>query len=351
MADIFIRNKPPVNVCAFTGGFQIPSARFRLRQMISCLESEGVNVKELVPFVSSYPPRAKILRPLWGVLALLNRLPGVISSYNYDLVFLQREMISTFSTLEKFTNHPRVLDIDDAIWLHRGGKFARELVALSDGVICGNNYISSWASLYNNKISVIPTAVDSHRFTPESGKNQRSGEFIIGWSGTSGGFNYLYRIEKALANLVKVRENIKIRIVSDRPPEFRLLPDHKVEFIKWSPKIEVQAIRGMSVGIMPLDNSEWSKGKCSFKMLTYMACGIPVVVSSVGMNTDVLSKGNCGYGVSSRQDWEDALLSLLDNEYLSSEMGGEGRKIIENCYSIEVVAPQLANFFKDIINR
>jgi len=345
-----VDTKQLVKVAAFTGGARVPSARFRLRQMIQSLDALDIKVKEFIPVISSYPPRAKLLRPLWGILALLARLPAVVSSYRYDVVFLQREMISTLTTLEKFTNNPKIVDIDDAIWLHKDGRFAQKLVEMSEGTVCGNNFISAWASSYCNNVIVIPTAIDSNRFKPKPEQGNQGG-VIIGWSGTSGGFKYLYAIEEALVKLVNARNDIKIRVVSDRPPLFKSLPANKIEFVAWSSEIEVSTIQEMSIGIMPLDDSEWSKGKCSFKMLTYMACGIPVVVSPVGMNADVLAKGKCGFGASNHTEWEEALLLLLGNEHLCSEMGMEGRKIVEENYSIRVVAPKLASFIKTIANR
>ena len=105
----------------------------------------------------------------------------------------------------------------------------------------------------------------------------------------------------------------------------------------------------MSIGIMPLDNTEWEKGKCSFKMLQYMACCIPVVVSPVGMNAQILSENKVGFGVNSLKDWVDALICLLDSPEQREKMGSNGRKLVEAKYSIDAIVPKLSSYLKAMV--
>jgi glycosyltransferase involved in cell wall biosynthesis len=332
------KNSAAISVAAFTGGVSVPSARFRVRQYVEPLADEGVELTEFSAPLGMYPPSNQILRPLWGLATLATRLPGIASSYNYDVTLLQREMLSTFITLEPLVKSPRVLDVDDAIWLHRGGKWAAQLAQQCDGIICGNNFTAEQFSKWNSNVTVIPTGVDVNRYVP----GQPVEQAVIGWSGTSGGFKYLYSIELALAEvLAKVPGSI-LRIVSDSMPKFHQIPANRIEFIRWSPENEVQAIQGMAVGIMPLENSLWERGKCSFKMLTYMACGIPVVVSPFGMNEEVLSHGCIGFGAKTIDNWVSSLSVLLSDIEQRIEMGENGRKVIVDNYSINVVAPKLA---------
>jgi glycosyltransferase involved in cell wall biosynthesis len=137
-----------------------------------------------------------------------------------------------------------------------------------------------------------------------------------------------------------------LRIVSDVKPRLRLLDSRNIEFIQWSPENEVQTIREMSVGLMPVDDSLWSRGKCSYKMLLYMACAVPVVVSAVGMNNEVLALGNVGFGSRSEQDWVDRIGWLLDYPEDAAQMGIEGRRIVSKHFSLTVLAPQLAAYLK-----
>lgn len=120
-----------------------------------------------------------------------------------------------------------------------------------------------------------------------------------------------------------------------------------VEFVRWSPKNEVQTIQEMSVGLMPIDDTPWSRGKCSYKMLLYMACGIPVVVSPYGMNDEVLSKGRAGLSAKSHSEWIDSIDWLLDSPGDRLSMGITGRNIVETEYSLNVLAPRMASYLRD----
>lgn len=327
-----------IRVAAYTGGRNVPSARFRVRQYIDRLTNEGVGVTEFAALLGAYPPQNRAMRPFWAVATLATRLPGIVRSYRYDLTLLQREMLSTFRTLEPLTKRPRVLDVDDAIWLYRGGKFAAQIAQQCEGIICGNTFLAEIFSQWNSNVTIIPTAVDTDRYV----QGQPVEAPIIGWSGTSGGFKYLYNIEPALVTVLQKIPGAKLRIVSDLMPSFREIPGNRIEFIRWSPENEVRAIQKMAVGIMPLDDSLWERSKCSFKMLTYMACGIPVLVSPVGMNAEVLSHGCIGFGAQSIDEWVSTLLLLLGDIKQRIAMGKNGRKIILDNYSVNVVASKLA---------
>jgi len=317
-------------------------------QLISALRESGVHFQEFIPRVSKYPPAAKWLRPLWGGAALAARIPAVLATHWYDAVFLQRELVSTFLTLEPLTRHPRVLDVDDAIYLHRGGRFAERLARRCDLILCGNDYLGDVFSRWNKNVKVIPTAVDIRRYVPKKATGVEHLD-VIGWIGTSANFKYLYEIETALAAVLKACPDVILRIIADDKPAFRSIQERRIDFIPWSPENEVKGIQGMSIGIMPLSNSAWTRGKCSFKMLQYMACGVPVVVSPVGMNSQVLSLGAVGLGASNQNEWIDALVGLLGDEKQRINMGINGRSIVKERFSIHVVAPSLAGCLRDLI--
>ena len=325
-----------LKVAALTGGQNVPSARFRVRQLIPALQECGVDMQEFIPSVSRYPPVRKWLRPFWGGAALAIRVPAVLATHRYDVAFLQRELISTFLTLEPLTKRPRVLDVDDAIFLHRGGRLARQC----DLVICGNDYLAENFGRWNENIAVIPTAVDTVRYVPKDAHHQE--QSVIGWIGTSGNLKYVYEIESALRKVFEARPDAVLRVISDSRPSFGQIPEQKVDYIRWSPEKEVEDIQGMAIGIMPLPNSPWERGKCSYKMLQYMACGVPVVVSPVGMNTQVLALGQAGIAASGQQEWVDALLGLLTDAKMRETMGETGRLIVEKYFSINVIAPRIA---------
>jgi glycosyltransferase involved in cell wall biosynthesis len=338
---------PNVSVAAFTGAKSISSPRFRVRQYVPYLENHGIRVTEFVARFGSWPPRSKALRPFWLPATLLDRLPGVVSSYQYDVTLLQREMVSTLVTLERFTHRPRILDVDDAVWLNRGSErnFAT-LARLCDGVICGNNFIAENVGRWNSETFVLPTAVDTTRFRPMESRTRRGSKQIIGWSGIGSGMKCLIDMEPALAAVLGKRRETVLRVVSDVKPRFRLLDESRVEYVPWSPENEVSTIQEMSVGLMPTDDSLWARGKCSYKMLLYMSCGVPVVVSPVGMNNEVLALGKAGFGPQSEAEWVDCINFFLDNPANGSEMGMVGRRIVETHYSLHMLSQRLATYIK-----
>ena len=338
-------NGGPLRVAAFTGSERLSGPRFRVRQYIPRLRGLGVEVSEFVSGFESYPPERKKLRPLWAIATLAERLPAIMSSYRYDLTLLYREMLSTFLTLEPLTKPPRVLDVDDAIWLHRRGDFFPRLVQHCVGVICGNAYIADAVSRWNAEVRIVPTAVDTDRFRPAPADGLRARP-VIGWSGLPSGFPYLLSLDRPLAVVLQKHPEARLRVVSRGRPKFEHVPAERVEFIEWSEEVEVETIQGMTVGLMPLDETPWSLGKCSYKMLLYMACGVPAVVSPVGMNAEVLGKGPVGLGPRTQDDWIDALDSLLKDPLRASEMGRAGRGVVLALYSVETVAPALATYLK-----
>lgn len=331
-----------LRVAAFTGGISVPSARFRVRQYMPVLLQNSVAMSEMPSHFGIYPPQNKWMRPLWAGATLAERIPKIIKSYQYDVVLLQREMLSSFVTLEPLTKTPRVLDVDDAIFMYRNGGFARRLAQISDRVMCGNSYLADWFSAWNKDITVIPTAVDTDRYVPAIKQGEFAGEMIIGWIGTSGNLKYVYAIEAALVKVLEMYPKIKLRIVCDKMPEFNLINVNRCEFILWSETVEIESIQGMDVGIMPLEDTAWARGKCSFKMLQYMSCEVPVVVSPVGMNSEVLGMGSVGYGAISEDEWVDAIVALLDNPSLRQKLGAVGRQVIVESFSITKVAPKIA---------
>lgn len=331
-----------LKVIAYTGGHNAPARVPRVQQYIPYLKREDIEVTESPSRAGSYPPEHGFgKRMAWGLWNLAEHLSTVGQSYQYDVTLLQREMLSTFVTFEPFTKRPRVLDVDDAIWVHRGGGFARHLARSCDHVICGNSFLAEGFSRWNPSVSVLPTAVDTGRFVPPDG-SRRMGPPAIGWMGLSSGFCYLYQIEAALGEVLRNHPESVLRIISDKEPKFRQLPANQVEYVPYSREREVADIQEMTVGIMPLDDSEVTRGKCSFKMIQYMSCGIPVVVSEIGMNTEVLQKGEIGFGAARLQDWVDALETLLASPQLCERMGRAGRAVSERYYSVDVLAPRLA---------
>lgn len=299
--------------------------------------------------MGQYPPAARWMRPIWLAAGVWERVIKAPFSYQYDLVVFQRELLSTLVSAERLFSAPRILDVDDAIWMHPRGAFTARLAKLCDAIICGNSFIAEYFDGLGCRTFSVPTAVDTERFSPLAKRDDTAP--IVGWSGTAGNLVHLQRIETALHQVLKRHRSARLRVICDRRPTFRLLPADRVEFVKWSEETEVEAVRELDIGLMPLAEDEWSRGKCALKMLIYMACGIPVVVTPVGANAEILGQGDLGFGARSDAEWVDALSQLLSERELAIRMGAVGRAVVERGFSSEVVAARLARVFRCVGTR
>lgn len=334
-----------LRIAAFTGGAAVPSSRFRVQQFMAPLTAEGIAVQLLGHGGGGrYPPAAKWPRPLWAATRLAALVPDVLAARSYDAVLLQREMFSSFATLERFTGHPRIFDVDDLIHLLRGGTFARRIAQGCDHVIAGNDYLAECYRQWNRRVTVLPTSIDTERFVPAP--HGEDGTVRIGWIGTSGNLPYLQSIEPALERVMAARSDVQLLVMADRAPHLLKLDPARVLFQPWSEAGEVAALQAMDIGVMPMPDDLWTRGKCSFKMLQYMACGMPVVVSPTGMNAQVLAGGEVGFGPSGDTQWTEALLALIDSAELRGRMSSEGRLLVEKTYSVRTIAPMLAEILR-----
>ena len=262
-----------IKVTALTASRDDPASRFRIRQFIRPLAQFGIDVRE------HYLPLMRYRRQPLASLALLMRLPGIAASRSTDITWFRRELIPERSTLERLTGGFRIFDVDDAIWLLSDSGFSERVVLSCDGVIAGNNWLAGHYRNTGKQLWVVPSSVDTEVWRPATSK--ATSPWIIGWSGTASNLRFLQMIEEPLARFLKQHTSARLRVVCDRRPKLEVTPPLSWEFIQWSRENEVTSIQTMNVGLMPLEDSDWARGKCAFKMLLYMACGLPVVVTPV----------------------------------------------------------------------
>lgn len=342
-----------VKVAALTSGRNVPSARFRIRQHLSYLGAAGIEVKEYCPPVSQGARlpgslgsvRLRYLPPLLVGQLFANaamRVPGVIGSRAADVTWLERNFIPGLDDLAFVLKRPLIVDIDDAIWLYNpfGSEMIRRLVRRADVVFAGNRFIAEWCSDFCKNIEIIPTAVDAKRYSPKTGDHEND-SFVIGWIGTSGNFRFLKMIEPALSLFLSKAPNAKLLVVAEQVPELHSVPNSQMQFVRWSPDRELFALQSMDVGIMPLDDSDLSRGKCSFKMLQYMSLGIPVVGSPYGMNSELFAMGGFGYPARELNEWVNALEVYVSNSSLRRVHGAAGRRIVESEFAQEIVGQKI----------
>jgi len=269
-------------------------------------------------------------------------------SRRYDVTWILRELVFNRRTLERFTHRPRVLDVDDALFHQRAGKAAPQIAKLArcmDLVVCGNDYLAQWFSQHA-PVTIIPTAVDAARFRPAPRPSRNP--FVVGWIGTSSNFPNLEVAQEGLALFLRRHPSALLRVVADRRPDLPLVDAARWDFVPWSESSEVQALQGFDVGIMPLADTPWNLGKCSFKMLQCMAVGLPVVVSPVGMNQEVLAKADLGRAATDAAQWADELAGLAQDADLRRRLGDAGRGVVLRDYDVPVVAPRVAAALRSV---
>lgn len=350
-----------IRIAALTSGPTVPSTRFRVRQYVTPLQRYEVDVEEYSPKIDKYarvPGWPRGVNPLyifpiyglWQVAKLGTILPGVFGSFGHQVTWLERHLLPGYCSLEGFLKRPLVLDVDDSIWLNPpfGRTAAAKTARRASVVIAGNRYLADWFSQYATDVRVVPTAIDTDRFRPAE-PSERGDKFTVGWTGISANLRYLYEIEKPLAKFLKHNTCAEILIVCNERPKFKIIPSERVRFLRWSSELEATAVREMQVGIMPLPDNEWTRGKCSFKMLQYMASGIPVVVSPVGMNLEIMAMGDVGYTAKNDTDWYDALTALVRNRGDLGRYRTVGCKIVREKFSRDVIAAELAKVFRGLV--
>ncbi len=338
--------------------------RFRITHYIPYLESEGFDVSvdsfftpaffRLLYRKGRYPQKVIAFAGL-----ALRRLAAMPAAPRYDLIFIYREAFPIGPPfVERYLSRgraPIVLDFDDAIYLRNSSqanrfvaslKYVRKvaaIVGLADRVIVGNEFLAAYARAHNTAVTTIPTCVDTSRFVPRS-VPAASTPPVVGWIGSPTTTPYLAALGDVLLEASKRRPFV-LR-VSGSAEEFSL-PGVNVHHEPWTLGREVELFNTCDIGVYPLTDDEWSRGKCGFKAIQFMACGVPVVASAVGVNRDIIEDGVNGFLASSPAEWVDKLERLIGDPALRARLGAAGRKTIEERYSLKVQAPQMAALLRD----
>ncbi len=349
----------PLRVVALTAGRNTPSRRYRVAQHVAALAVHGIAVREHVapiPRADPVPGRgdpatsrfrsSTSMKAGYAACKLAAQLPGVAASHRADVTWLQKELLPGYATLERLTGSPRVFDIDDAVWLIRPGSepHIAAVVRSCDLVMAGNDYLAEWCESRGADVRVVPTAVDTDRWQPGPA---RSGEgFTIGWIGQHSNLGALERLEPVLTEVLADVSSTLV-VCSDRRPRLTRLAPERVRFISWSERDEVAAVQAMDVGLMPLEPGAWAEGKCSMKLLQYLACGIPAVATPTGANRRAAADGRASLLATDHGQWIDAITSLREDPTGRARLGAAGRaRVVEN-YSVTAVSSQIARTLRD----
>lgn len=341
-----------IDVVALTSGLHVPSTRFRVRQQIPALHASGVRVREAIPRVGAQSTNPlsgtvvpdRVSKATWAAARISARAPGLIRALQADVTWLSRALVPGHPTVERLLARPLVYDIDDAVWLRppAGERQVMQTARRSAIVLAGNEFIADHIASSAADVRIVPTAIDTDRFLP---RHPRSDRPVVGWTGTSSNFVYLEPVVESITPILD-RHDAELLVVADREPRFVGAPPKNFTFCRWDPSREADVVSRMDVGLMPLDGSDWSRGKCAFKLLQYMASGAAFVATPVGMNRSLIGDG-AGLAASSGPDWAETVDELLKNESARVALAARGRSLAEGRYSIHAVAPTIAVALKD----
>ena len=329
------------------GGRAVASTRLRVLQFLPLLEEAGYQV-EVYPPARSSRGVARITERRREEKELLRAVAGT------DIVFVQKRLFrSKFFARLREVGGRVVFDFDDAVY---GGRHPRlsptraraalrftAAVRAADLVIAGNSWLAASAHA-PEKTVVLPTAVDlaRYRLPPPSSSG---GEVVVGWIGSSVNFRYLADVVPVLRRLRSEGVPLRLVVIADRP--FRA---GGVEIVnrRWSEISEVRDILEMDMGIMPLATDDWTRGKCAYKALQYMACGIPAVCTDFGAARDIIESGRNGFLCRTQEEWGQVLRMLAADPGLRERIGREGRRTVEEYFSRDVVGRRLVRLLDDL---
>jgi len=342
------------------------SSRLRFLQYLPKLHSSGF-VLTVQYFLSSEQLQARYRRGKYIVVELLRnytrRCLVLLRRSQFDLVWIEKEALPWWPLwLERafLRKVPYVLDFDDAIFhnydRHRIAfvrkVFSRRVDGLMAGaalVVCGNQYLAQRARDAGAKwVVLLPTAIDLKRYPYPSAKLTLTlhppDVARIVWIGSPSTLSYLQLLAEPLKELAK-HHNFILRVIGGFSID---LPGVPLEYLPWSEDTEVANIGDCDVGVMPLVDSAFERGKCGYKLIQYMACGLPVVASPIGVNTQIVQPRVNGFLATTSAQWQDALGKLLQDPELRSKMGCAGRLQVEQTYCIQQTGPQLAEILNSV---
>lgn len=345
-----------MKVLGIISGRTEPASRFRIAQYAPYFAGLQIPLKLYVPhpLKDADPPQwTKLVSRttsinkwrIWNTAKLISRTPLLMEQYKHDIIWQNRLLINTYFHIENYYKKPLAFDIDDAIWLLEGNKPVEKAFAKAAVVLAGNAYLADKAKKINTNTHIIPTSVDTAQLFKLPGTKE---QFNIGWIGTHHNFRYLEMIKAPLLDFLQANRDAVLTIVSSHPPDFLNFDNNRVIFKRWNQESENQLINSFTVGIMPLADEEWVKGKCSCKMLQYLACGVPAVVSPYGQNNIILQEKLTGLPATTEKEWGNALQQLKEDDAMRIEMGTNGIKLVAEKYSCAVNAAKLISIFKTI---
>lgn len=342
-----------------------PSQRYRIEQWEPFLRERGVEIT-YAPFEDEelhalvYKPGFLAKKLQLAASAFKRRLSLISKVKDYDLIYILREAALLGPPIVERLVHQRgvpiVFDFDDAIFVSYRSpsngylsylKFAsktKTICRISAHVMAGNPYLAQYARQVNDRVTVIPTTIDTEKYRVPP-RMEKSGPPVIGWTGSHSTVQHLDTLRGALKKLAQ-RESFRLRVIGTPAYE---CPPVDVEALRWRSETEVEDVAAIDIGVMPLPEDRWSIGKCGLKALQFMALGIPTICSPVGVNTDIIQDDQNGFLAATEDEWVDKLTRLLRSYELRQRLGQAGRVTVEQKYSAIAQTPRVYEIFKSVL--
>ncbi|MDD5421807.1 MAG: glycosyltransferase family 4 protein [Candidatus Omnitrophota bacterium] len=331
------------------------SNRLRVEQFLPYLRANGIEYT-LRPFIGRGFYRILYLRHkylkkiLFFIFATVARISDIFRAMAHDIIFIHREAYPfgppVFEHIFRCLGKPIIYDFDDAIFLRNTsginnyierfknpGKISG-IVSLSRYVIAGNRYLRDFAARFNINVIIIPTTIDTDMYRPPARRPDKK-EVVIGWIGSNTTRRFLRDMEDVFKELSARYDNLVFKIVGG----YHHSELKNVVNIEWSMEREIELLGTFDIGIMPMPDDEWTRGKCAFKAILYMACGIVPVCSPVGVNTEVVQDGVNGYLANDKSEWVGKLSALIEDRGLRERMAASARALVEKKYSVKTYEP------------
>ena len=315
----------------FIQGFHVAASRLRVLQYLPYFKAAGIEAE-----VHEFPSGPAAWRAMLPVLK------------DARVVFVQRKRLPLYVLLLLRRMGKKIMyDFDDAVMfknslsakpysLRRKMSFKR-MLKYTDLVIAGNGFLKAEADKYHRRVEILPTPVDGERYTAKTYPDHE--QVNIGWIGDHGSIHYMESYKDVWEGLGRrYGRRVCLTIICDTFIETREIETRKVP---WSHETEIDALMALDIGVMPLFDDLWSKGKCGFKVLQYLGVGVPAVCTPVGINKDVVEDGVNGFWAGAKEEWRERLSTLIEDGEMRARMGMAGRQKIMDHYTVSACAPKL----------
>jgi glycosyltransferase involved in cell wall biosynthesis len=279
-----------------------------------------------------------ILPVMYIIKFFLRIIAIIIFAGRYNIIYIERELLPGVTPLlERIVfifNKNIVFDFDDAIFLRykQDNNPIGKIISLAKLTITGNEYLADFAKKFSKSVVVCPTVIDTEKFIP-SGSQRPASPLTLGWIGSASNLRYLLLLKDALGTIASKYPHVRLLIICELSPDFTL--PISTTYMKWRKDREAEDLNKIDIGLMPLLDTPWERGKCGLKIIEYMASGLPVVASNVGANPQILQDKKQGFLVNTTQQWIEKLSLLIEDYELRKKMGQEARKRAEEIFSLE----------------